>query len=249
MADKKLILLSNDDGVESEGIKVLREFLMDLGRVVVVAPDSERSASSHSITLKKEIRVKELEKDVFSVEGTPADCVLIAIYGILGRKPDLVVSGINKGQNLGEDVFYSGTVAAAREGAMYGVPSMAVSLMVDNSQRFFYETAGHYARKIAKFLLDKRLNGELLNVNVPNLPLDAVKGIKLTRLSTRMYKDPVVRLRENVFMISGEPLWNITKDSDLEAVQNHYVSVCPLLIDITDYERLRVLRKFEKEIG
>ncbi|MGB9823700.1 MAG: 5'/3'-nucleotidase SurE [Candidatus Hydrothermia bacterium] len=247
--EKKLILLSNDDGYDSEGIRVLKEYLSDLGRVVIIAPACERSAASHSITLKKEVRVEEVEKDVFAVDGTPADCVLIAIYGILNKKPDLVVSGINRGHNLGEDVFYSGTVAAAREGAMYGVPSVAVSLVLKDSQKLYYESGGYFAHKIAKFLLERKLNGELLNVNVPNLPIENIKGIRLTRLSTRVYKDPVIKLRENVFMIGGEPLWNLIRGSDLEAIEEGYVSVSPLLIDITDYERLGILRKLEKEIG
>ncbi|MEO0229730.1 MAG: 5'/3'-nucleotidase SurE [candidate division WOR-3 bacterium] len=247
--ERKLILLSNDDGVQSEGLRVLQDFVRELGRVVVVAPVSERSAASHSITLKKEVRVEEVERDIFAVDGTPVDCVLIAIYGILKRKPDLVISGINRGHNLGEDVFYSGTVAAAREGAMYGIPSIAISLVIDGSERLYYETGGYFAQKIAKFLLDRKLNGELLNVNVPNKPKEEIKGIRITRLSTRMYKDPVLKIRENVFLIGGEPLWNLTRGSDLEAIEEGYISVSPLLIDITDYEKLRVFRKFEKEIG
>uniref|UniRef100_A0A7C2P1I4 5'-nucleotidase SurE n=1 Tax=candidate division WOR-3 bacterium TaxID=2052148 RepID=A0A7C2P1I4_UNCW3 len=248
--EKKLILLSNDDGYDSEGIKILREYMLELGKVVVFAPSSERSASSHSITLRREILLKEVEKDIFAVEGTPVDSVLIGIYGVLQRKPDLVVSGINLGQNLGEDVFYSGTVAAAREGAMYGVPAMAVSLYVKREDKTkYYETAAHFARRVAKFLLTHRLNGELLNVNVPNLPLEKIKGVKFTRLSTRMYKDPVIKLRNSTYIIGGEPLWHVSKGTDLEAVLEGYVSISPLLIDITDYEKLGILRKFEKEIG
>ncbi|MGB4730294.1 MAG: 5'/3'-nucleotidase SurE [Candidatus Hydrothermia bacterium] len=248
--EKKLILLSNDDGYTSEGIRVLKECLSNLGRVVIFAPLSERSASSHSITLRKEIEVKEVEKDVFAVDGTPADCVLISIYGVLQRKPDLLVSGINLGHNLGEDVFYSGTVAAAREGAMCGIPAMAVSLFAehDSSRKHFY-TAGHYAYKIAHFVLTKKLDGELLNVNVPNAPLDEIKGVRFSRLSTRLYKDPVLKLREGTYLIGGEPLWNVSEGSDLEAVNEGFVSISPLLIDITDYEQLRILSKSEKQIG
>ncbi len=248
--EKKLILLSNDDGFDSEGIKVLLEYLLELGKVIVFAPSCEKSASSHSITLRREISVKEVEKDIYAVEGTPVDSILIGIYGVLQKKPDLVVSGINLGQNLGEDVFYSGTVAAAREGAMYGVPALAVSLYLDREDKVkHYETAAHFAQKIARFLLTHRLNGELLNVNVPNLPLSEIRGVKFTRLSTRIYKDPVMKLRENIYIIGGEPLWQLSKGTDLEAVINGYVSISPLLIDITDYERLGILRKFEKEIG
>ncbi len=247
---KKLILLSNDDGVNSEGIIVLKEYIEELGKIVVFAPLSEKSASSHSITLRKEIRLDEVSENVYAVDGTPVDCILIGIYGVLKRKPDLLISGINLGQNLGEDVFYSGTVAAAREGAMYGVPSVAVSLFLENSDRTrYFDTAAHFAKNISKFMLTHKLNGELLNVNVPNLPVDQVKGVKLTRLSTRIYQEPVLKVRENIFLIGGEPLWELAEGTDLEAVKEGYVSVTPLLIDITDYEKLRIFRKFEEKIG
>lgn len=246
---KRLILLSNDDGYDSPGIRILKEGLKDLGRVIISAPLREMSASSHSITLRREIKVEEVEPDVYAISGTPADSVLIAIYGILERIPDIVISGINDGHNLGEDVFYSGTVAAAREGAMYGVPSLAASLVLNQDANRHYESAVYFVQKIALLMMEKKMQGELMNLNVPNLPLDEVKGLKITRLSTRRYKDPVMKLRENIFVIGGEPLWNREKGTDLEAVLDGYASLTPLLKDITDYEKLGFLEKIKKRIG
>jgi len=245
---KRLILLSNDDGYDSPGIRILKDGLKDLGRVVISAPLREMSASSHSITLRREIKVEEVEQDVFAVSGTPADSVLIAIYGILEKMPDIVISGINDGHNLGEDIFYSGTVAAAREGAMYGVPSLAVSLALNQDPHRHYESAVYFVRKIALVMMEKKMQGELLNLNVPNSPFDEIKGLKITRLSTRRYKDPVMKLRENLYVIGGEPLWNREKGTDLEAVLEGYASLTPLLKDMTDYEKIGFLEKIKERI-
>ena len=245
---KRLILLSNDDGYDSPGIRILKDGLKDLGRVVISAPLREMSASSHSITLRREIKVEEVEPDVFAVSGTPADSVLIAIYGILERMPDIIISGINDGHNLGEDVFYSGTVAAAREGAMYGVPSLAASLVLNQDPHRHYESAVYFVRKIALVMMEEKMQGELMNLNVPNSPLDEIKGLKITRLSTRRYKDPVMKLRENLYVIGGEPLWNREKGTDLEAVLEGYASLTPLLKDMTDYEKIGFLEKIKERI-
>ncbi|RKY96974.1 MAG: 5'/3'-nucleotidase SurE [Candidatus Hydrothermota bacterium] len=246
---KRLILLSNDDGYDSPGIRILKDGLKDLGRVVISAPLREMSASSHSITLRREIKVEEVEPDVFAVSGTPADSVLIAIYGILERMPDIIISGINDGHNLGEDVFYSGTVAAAREGAMYGVPSLAASLVLNQDPHRHYESAVYFVRKIALVMMEEKMQGELMNLNVPNSPLDEIKGLKITRLSTRRYKDPVMKLRENLYVIGGEPLWNREKGTDLEAVLEGYASLTPLLKDITDYEKIGFLERIKERIS
>ena len=246
---KRLILLSNDDGYDSPGIRLLKDGLKDLGRVVISAPLREMSASSHSITLRREIKVEEVEPDVFAVSGTPADSVLIAIYGILERMPDIIISGINDGHNLGEDVFYSGTVAAAREGAMYGVPSLAASLVLNQDPHRHYESAVYFVRKIALVMMEEKMQGELMNLNVPNSPLDEIKGLKITRLSTRRYKDPVMKLRENLYVIGGEPLWNREKGTDLEAVLEGYASLTPLLKDITDYEKIGFLERIKERIS
>jgi len=244
-----LILLSNDDGYDSPGIRILKDGLKDLGRVIISAPLREMSASSHSITLRREIKVEEVEPDVFAVSGTPADSVLIAIYGILERIPDIIISGINDGHNLGEDIFYSGTVAAAREGAMYGVPSLAASLVLNQDPHRHYESAVYFVRKVALVMMEKKMQGELINLNVPNSPLDEIKGLKLTRLSTRRYKDPVMKLRENLYVIGGEPLWNREKGTDLEAVLEGYASLTPLLKDMTDYEKIGFLEKIKERIS
>ena len=244
-----MILLSNDDGYDSPGIRILKDGLKDLGRVVISAPLREMSASSHSITLRREIKVEEVEPDVFAVSGTPADSVLIAIYGILERIPDIIISGINDGHNLGEDVFYSGTVAAAREGAMYGVPSLAASLVLNQDPHRHYESAVYFVRKIALVMMEEKMQGELMNLNVPNSPLDEIKGLKITRLSTRRYKDPVMKLRENLYVIGGEPLWNREKGTDLEAVLEGYASLTPLLKDITDYEKIGFLERIKERIS
>ena len=244
-----MILLSNDDGYDSPGIRILKDGLKDLGRVVISAPLREMSASSHSITLRREIKVEEVEPDVFAVSGTPADSVLIAIYGILERMPDIIISGINDGHNLGEDVFYSGTVAAAREGAMYGVPSLAASLVLNQDPHRHYESAVYFVRKIALVMMEEKMQGELMNLNVPNSPLDEIKGLKITRLSTRRYKDPVMKLRENLYVIGGEPLWNREKGTDLEAVLEGYASLTPLLKDITDYEKIGFLERIKERIS
>jgi len=246
---KRLILLSNDDGYDSPGIRILKDGLKDLGRVIISAPLREMSASSHSITLRREIKVEEVEPDVFAVSGTPADSVLIAIYGILERIPDIIISGINDGHNLGEDIFYSGTVAAAREGAMYGVPSLAASLVLNQDPHRHYESAVYFVRKVALVMMEKKMQGELMNLNVPNSPLDEIKGLKLTRLSTRRYKDPVMKLRENLYVIGGEPLWNREKGTDLEAVLEGYASLTPLLKDMTDYEKIGFLEKIKERIS
>ncbi|MCD6087232.1 MAG: 5'/3'-nucleotidase SurE [Candidatus Hydrothermae bacterium] len=236
---KKIILLSNDDGVEARGIKVLMEGLADLGTLYVVAPSDQMSGSSHSITLGREIEVIERGERIYAVRGTPADCTLIALFGLLPRKPDLVISGINLGYNLGEDVFYSGTVAAAREGALYGVRAMSVSIEDVENPR--WETALYFAKELAKRILRGELGGRLLNVNIPSRRLEDIKGIRFTRLGTRSYRDPVERVGSCRFKIGGEPMWKWEEGTDLEAVGGSFVSVTPLKVDLTDYEVLHEL--------
>jgi len=235
----KVILLSNDDGVEAQGIKVLMEGLVDLGTLYVVAPSDQMSGSSHSITLGREIEVVEQGERVYAVKGTPADCTLIALFGLLPRKPDLVISGINLGYNLGEDVFYSGTVAAAREGALYGVRAMSIS--IEDVGNPHWETALHFTRVLAERILRDELGGRLFNVNVPSRMLGEIKGIRFTRLGTRSYRDPVERVGPCRFRIGGEPMWKWEEGTDLEAVGKSFVSVTPLKVDLTDYEVLHEL--------
>jgi 5'-nucleotidase len=240
---RPLILVANDDGVHARGLRTLREAMMLLGDVVTVAPTSEQSAGSHSLTLSRPLRHREVEDGIHAVDGTPADCIYVALYraGFLPRWPDLVVSGINHGYNLGTDVFYSGTVAAAREAALRGVPAMAFSLGPHGS----FQQAAKVATVLAARMLEApRAGGEvgaLLSVNFP--PGEAYQGVRATRLGRRLYAE-VVSVREDprgkeYFWIGGpgvrhEPV----EGSDTEAVDAGFVSVTPLLLDMTDPDEL-----------
>jgi 5'-nucleotidase len=238
-----LILVSNDDGIHSEGLHALVDALQHVGEVVVVAPDREQSAVSHSLTMHRPLRIRKLAKNRYAVDGTPTDCILLGVYRVLqGRWPDLVFSGINKGGNLGDDISYSGTVSAAMEGARLGIPSVAVSL-VSRSQ-FRFKTAAHFARGLAERLLKRPPEGPvLLNVNVPNLPLEDVRGVRLTRQGKRVYNGSVVEKvdprGEKYYWIGGEePGFRNVKDSDIQAVLEGWISVTPLRLDLTDEEAM-----------
>ncbi len=240
MVDKPLILLTNDDGYDAPGIKILREISLKFGEVWVVAPRREQSGASHSLTLRKDIEVKEVEDRYFWVDGTPADCILIALYKLLPRKPDLVISGINDGYNLAEDVFYSGTVAGAREGAIYGIKSIAIS--VGNLHTGpDWRTARIWGERVIEVLIDKPFR--LINVNIPNIPSENVKGIKVAQLGSREYIEPVKINGNGKFRIGGEPKPIITDETDIGAVKEGYVSLTPLLINITDMDGLKFLKK------
>ncbi len=239
--NKRLILLSNDDGVGSEGILKLREAVSHLGEVYIVAPDQERSGASHSITLGQPIKVRQLDEKTFSVSGTPADCVLLGIFELLPGKPDLVLSGINRGYNLGEDVFYSGTVAAAREGAIYDIPALAISLGTSTSD-YYWDTAKYFTKIIIDEIFKLRLDFELININIPNKPKHEIRGIRIVRLGRRSYQDPVEKRENNIYYIGGEPLWKKEPGTDLKAVSDGYVSITPLNIDLTDYDELKRLQ-------
>ncbi|GBD39224.1 5'-nucleotidase SurE [bacterium HR37] len=241
------ILISNDDGINSEGLYALYEALKDLGEVFVVAPDRDQSASSHALTLHRPLRIEEISKNIYSVDGTPTDCINLAVNGLLkDRKPNLVVSGINKGENLGDDITYSGTVSAAMEGTLLGIPSIAVSL--SGKDNFHFETASYYAVILARYVLEKSLPlGTLLNVNVPNLLKEKVKGVKVTRQGKRLYGEPIV---ENIdprgrkyYWIGGNELGFLDiENSDITALKQGYVSVTPIKLDLTDYDFLNKLK-------
>lgn len=246
--EKLLILISNDDGVQSAGIKHLKDSMDDIGKAIVVAPKHEMSASSHSVTLKKPLYVEKIREDVFSVSGTPADCVILGLFHILNRRPQFVLSGINLGQNLGEDVFYSGTVAAAREGALYGIKSAAFSLVLEeNVKEINFESAAKVAKEVVSKILPKLPEGVLLNVNIPNLSYNEIKGFKITRLSTRRYVDVIKRERDYI-VIGGRPIWKMDDGTDILSVKNGYVSITPLLKDLTDYEGKEELERITREI-
>jgi 5'-nucleotidase len=243
---ERTILVTNDDGVGAEGLLSLVAALRSLGRVIIVAPEQEQSASSHAITLDKPLRIKEYGADRYGVSGTPTDCVLLAIHGILKAKPDLLVSGINHGPNMGEDVTYSGTVAAAIEGCILGITSMAVSLASWESAAFAGAAAA--ARYLAERLFELGTeHARLWNVNVPSIPENQIKGIKITKLGSRVYNDVIIKKKDprgkDYFWIGGEePGWSTDENSDFAAVSGGYVSVTPLRIDITDYKSIVELK-------
>jgi 5'-nucleotidase len=230
------ILLTNDDGIYSEGINVLAEALSLVGQVTVIAPDRERSASSQSLTLHRPIRYEEIGPRRYSVEGTPTDCIIIALHHILPALPDLVVSGINKGANLGHDIGYSGTVSAAMEAANYDISSFAISLASQNE--FKFNEAGQFAVALAeKILSDPLPPGMILNVNIPNRE---IKGVRITRQGHRNVRNLIV---ENIDPRGRKYFWldqelepeghQGSPDSDYMAISEGYISVTPLRIDRT----------------
>jgi 5'-nucleotidase len=233
------ILVTNDDGVFSEGIKLLAESLADLGDVVVVAPDREQSASGHSLTLHRPLRMRQLEDNVYSVDGTPTDCVNLAVAWLLKEDPpDLIVSGINFGCNLGEDVTYSGTVSATFEGTLLGIPSIALSQEV--SEHFSFAPAARVANVLVKTLVEGELPEDLL-LNV-NIPAGDIEGVSFTKLGRRSYSQSVIEKRDprgrRYFWIGGTPEWEVDDGTDIEAISRGMVSVTPLHLDLTDYRGL-----------
>lgn len=234
------ILLSNDDGYNSYGLQELKRTLAKIAKVYVVAPDRERSAVSHKITLTQPIRITQMDEQDFVTDASPADCVKLAFLGIVKEKIDLVISGINYGPNMGIDVFYSGTVAVAREGVMKGVPGIAFSLnSFDRKGDFSY--AAEAAAQIIPQIYPEMNPYSLFSINFPqNAPY---KGVKLTRLGFRVYKEALIEHQDPMgkpyYWIGGEiPSHNPRKGSDFEAVYDGFVSVTPLTLDITDYKSL-----------
>jgi 5'-nucleotidase len=246
-----LILISNDDGIDSVGIKVLEDALRPLGRVVVVAPDNEQSGSSHSLTLRSPIATTVLDENHYRVCGTPTDCVLLATQIILDRSPDILVSGINHGPNMGEDVTYSGTVAAAFEGAILGIQSVAVSAL----QRSVADAAtnGRYARLVVeKVLQDGLPRYTVLNVNIPDPEVSPINGIRITHLGSRHYENFIDTERSHngriYYTIGGsDPVWTGHEGTDITAVRGGYVSITPLNLDMTDYRALVEMERWRFE--
>lgn len=241
--DKKVILISNDDGIRSEGILKLASALKRTGTVYVVAPDRERSAASHSLTLHRPLRVEEVSPRVFAVDGTPTDCVSIAVNGLLPVRPDIVVSGINKGGNLGEDVTYSGTVSAAMEGTLMGIPSMAFSLVARD--KFDFTEAAAFAERLTRHVLDKGLPKDtLLNVNVP--VVKRIKGYRITSQGKRFFSDAIVekvdpRGKKYYWIGGAMDRWEGGEKSDFFAVTKGYISITPLHLDLTNYSSMKEL--------
>ena len=236
------ILVTNDDGIFSEGLKLLAEALMEIGEVVVVAPDREQSASSHSLTLNRPLRIQKVREHWFAIDGTPTDCVNLAVQGLLKEAPpDLVVSGINFGLNMGDDVTYSGTVSATFEASLHGLPGLAFSQEIQEG--FSFETAAGLARDLVSALTDggsQRLPGDLL-LNV-NLPAGTPKGLRWSRLGKRHYQQTVVEKTDpkgrKYYWIAGTPQWEREDGTDHDALVSGYVTVTPLHLDLTDYPAL-----------
>jgi len=233
------ILISNDDGIRSAGILALEEKLQSLGEIYTVAPDREQTSMSHALTLHRPLRVEELGPRRFAVDGTPTDCVKLALTGLLSVKPDLVVSGINHGPNIGDDVIYSGTVSAAIEGTLLGIPSLAVSLVAHKD--FSFGAAAEFALALATRVLEKGLPpGTLINVNIPPGPAHEIKGWQLTRQGKRHYAENIVERVDprgkKYYWIGGDDLGFAHEDgTDCVAVHEGYVSVTPLHVDMTDH--------------
>ena len=249
--DDTYILLTNDDGIAAEGLQRLRAAMSGIGRVVVVAPERQQSGSSHALTLSNPLRINWLDDDTIAVDGTPTDCVLLAMRGLLARKPDLLVSGMNHGPNLGDDVTYSGTVAAAFEGTLLGLPSMAISICSWRDCKF--EAGQRFAEAIASKVLGQGLpEGTLLNINVPSLPPEEIRGVKTTKLGKRIYRDAVVKKKDprgkDYYWIGGKtPIWCAGEETDFAAVEDGMISVTPLHLDLTDYKSLDTVRSWDLE--
>jgi len=246
-----IILVTNDDGVHSQGLISLFRSMQKLGDAYIIAPDRERSAVSHALTMHRPLKVEELRKHVYSINGTPTDCVTIGVNKILPEKPVFIVSGINKGANLGDDITYSGTVSAAIEATIMGIPAFAVSLV--SLEKTFsassFTAASKISLKIGEYILEHSLPYDtLLNVNVPNVNTKGIKGMKLTRQGKRIYDDSIQETfdphgEKHYWIGGGKPYWEHGEDTDIQAVQDNYVSVTPIHLDLTNYDALKFLKK------
>lgn len=248
------ILVTNDDGITSPGIEILAKTLESAGDVYVVAPESEQSAVAHALTLHRPLKVEQTGKKTFFINGTPTDCVIIAVNKILTQKPDIIVSGINNGANLGDDITYSGTVAAAIEGTLLGIPSIAVSLVRndndgsgDRTLVSRFQAAAGFAQKIAGKVLDNGLPADtLLNVNVPFS--EKMSGVKITKQGNLVYDNGIQEVsdprgRKCYWIGGGVPQWKPGENTDWEAVQGGYISITPVHLDMTNYEALEYLQE------
>nr|WP_197526066.1 5'/3'-nucleotidase SurE [Gemmatimonas aurantiaca] len=249
------ILLSNDDGILAKGLGVLERAAESLGELHVVAPDREQSATSHSLTLHHPLRPVRLGERRWQVDGTPTDCVMLACEALLEARPDFVLSGINHGPNMGEDVLYSGTVAAAMEGLALGIPAIALSfagnvLRADallDTQVGAIRSLLHHLTGLPAFPADT-----LLNVNLPAVPGDEIRGIRLTRLGRRVFSDSIARMKDpwgrDILWIGGGSVeWSGAPDSDFRAVHDGYISVTPLHLDLTHRDVLNTSTEWWQE--
>ena len=244
------ILISNDDGYQADGIIQLSKSLSEIAEVIVVAPSENKSAASSSLTIGKPLKPIQIENNVYAINATPSDCVHLALCGFIKKPIDLVVTGINFGANLGDDVIYSGTVAGAIEGRFLGLPSIALSLASWECNHF--DTAG----KIAKILVEQidkapLSNSTIINVNVPDIPMHEIMGIKTTRMGSRHKSAPSIQDSKNPSLYwigeNGKEADNV-EGTDFHAISNNFVSITPLQIDLTKYSEMTNLSKWLKDI-
>lgn len=237
-------LLTNDDGINSEGIFCLKKYLTNLGSVVIVTPDRERSATGHALTLNHPIRIKKISEDVYVCDGTPADCINIAVQKVLPSFPDLIISGINPSPNLGNDITYSGTVAAAMEGTLLSIPSISVSTLNGTNSEF--EFAAKTILHIIPFIKERGLPQDtFLNINVPEQP----QGVIITVLGREFTRGEIIQKTDphgNKYFWIGtkKPTLISTPDTDIKAVNNHLISITPLKLDFTDYKFIATLKRW-----
>jgi 5'-nucleotidase len=236
-----LILLTNDDGYDALGFQSLYKELRNDFDIFAVAPRHQQSGASHSLTLRKPIRVEKIRDRFFTIDGTPTDCVLLAYHDLIKKEIDLVVSGINHGPNMGSDVFYSGTVAAALQGASFGINALAVSLSSREYNNF--TNAVRFSKKLIKRILALENRSWVLNVNIPE---GKIKGEKITKMGKRIYRDKVIRNNEKddvmYSIIEGTLSYKIAADTDFKAVEEQYVSITPLKLDLTNYDDMSMVR-------
>ncbi|KIH77401.1 5'-nucleotidase /3'-nucleotidase /exopolyphosphatase [Geoalkalibacter ferrihydriticus] len=245
------ILITNDDGIHAPGLVALAQELSELGRIVVVAPDRERSATGHSLTLHSPLRAEEVRPHWFAIDGTPTDCVNLGIHGLFRERPALVVSGINRGANMGDDITYSGTVAAAMEATLMGVPAFAVSLALTHGCSEDYRPAARIAARLARTLMTHGLPTDtFFNVNIPPVDDAQIQGIRLTRQGKRIYGDLVIentdpRGRKYYWIGAGDLDFKDVDGTDFHAVHRGYVSLTPLHLDLTNYRSFDELSRWD----
>jgi len=245
------ILVTNDDGIYSEGLRKLADACRPLGDVVIVAPDREQSAASHALTLNRPLRLLQIAEREWIVDGTPSDCVNLAILKLFkGELPDLIVSGINFGPNLGDDVTYSGTISAAFEGALLNIPSIAFSALV--GEHFSFDRCAAFAGELVKHALDTHRDPRvILNVN---FPVTEFAGVRVTKLGRRVYAEGVIerldpRGRKYYWIGGWPPVWHPGEGTDFEAVSQGFVSITPLHLDLTHHESIPALKPLEEILG
>lgn len=245
-----VILVTNDDGVHSPGLTSLFHAMKPLGDAFIIAPDRERSAVSHALTMHRPLKVEQLQENIYSINGTPTDCVAVGIHKILPARPAFVVSGINRGANLGDDITYSGTVSAAIESTIMGIPAFAVSLVTQQKPltTAHFGFAATVAASIGSYILEHSLPYDtLLNVNVPDVSRDRLRGTKLTRQGKRIYDDSIKETydphgQKHYWIGGGNPYWEHGEDTDIQAVQDNFISITPIHLDLTNYDALTFLK-------